>query len=321
MFVLCLLIVIGVAWFYPEMGSGAGLAAIANWGVSVIFFFYGLRLNWVKICEGLSNLRLHVVVHLATFVLFPLLVLPFAWYFRNAEENLRLLWLGTFFLATLPSTVSSSVVMVNLARGNVPAAIFDASISSLLGVFLTPLWMQVFVASSGEGKSLGPVVVSLVLQVIVPVVLGIVLHRGLGWFSQRYDKTLRQFDQAVILLIVYTSFCHSFSEKMFAGMSFHTLLVCTVGLVALFFLVYGILHVVCRLLKFSREDTITTLFCGSKKSLVHGTVMSQVILADPRLAGILILPTMIYHAMQLLVVSVIARRKGGEVQRLDGAGR
>ena len=198
--------------------------------------------------------------------------------------------------------------MTNIARGNVPAAIFDASISSLLGVFITPLWMRLFIDSSSGGRGLGSVLLSQTIQVIVPITLGILANRRFGEFSRRHDKGLRKCDQGSIVLIVYVSFCSSFKENMFGGLDFWTLFRLICGMVALFFVVYGIVGLVCRLLRFNREDTIATLFCGSKKSLVHGAAMSRVLLESPNMAGMLILPTMIYHAMQLIVVSVIAQR-------------
>lgn len=311
-FILLLFLSILAAWLYPGPGvdeSLFSLSGLAKYGVSAVFFFYGVRLNWKKICEGLSNYRLHLVVHFSTFVIFPLILLPLTyWFTQGADESRRWLWYGIFFLGTLPSTVSSSVVMVNIARGNVPAAIFDAGISSLLGVFLTPLWMQIFIDQTTGGQALGSVILDLVLLVIVPVILGICLHGVLGAFSERYDKILRRFDQSVILTIVYTSFCHSFANHMFDGMSFRTLLFLSAGMVVLFFMVYFLIAVICRLLHFDREDRITTLFCGSKKSLAHGAAMSKVILADPQLAGVLLLPTMLYHAYQLIIVSIIAQR-------------
>lgn len=331
-FVLLLFVAIFLAWLKPELGSGKGpfsLTACSHYGISVIFFFYGLRLNWEKIKSGLANVKLHSVVLLTTFVFFPLLILlvmKLSGHYPTREDLEILsrsgsinspdgakalligLWLGIFFLATLPSTVSSSVVMVNIAKGNVPAAIFDASISSLLGVFITPLWMRLFVTAEAGGNELNQVVFSLVLQVIVPILLGIALHRFLGWFSRKYDSLLRKFDESVILLIVYTSFCHSFFEKMFAGLSGTLVLLLSIGMIVLFFTSWTFVASMCRILRFNREDRITALFCGSKKSLVHGTVMSLVILQDPKLAGILILPPMIYHAFQLIIVGIIAHQ-------------
>ncbi|MDO4627690.1 MAG: bile acid:sodium symporter family protein [Planctomycetia bacterium] len=311
-FVLCLFGVIFLAWLYPPPGASEdlfSLSTVAKYGISVIFFFYGVRLNWQKIYEGLFNYKLHLVVHFTTFVLFPLIALPMTWYFtQDCNESTRWMWYGIFFMATLPSTVSSSVVMVNIARGNLPAAIFDASISSLLGVFITPLWMQIFVGQGNGGGDLLGVILNLVLLVVVPVVAGIMCNRPLGGFSRKYDVLLRKFDQGIILLIVYTSFCHSFAEKMFDEMTFTTLILLSVGMVSFFFVVFFIVNLISYWLRFNREDRITALFCGSKKSLVHGATMSKVILPDPQLAGVLLLPIMLYHAYQLIVVSVIAQR-------------
>ncbi len=311
-FVICLFVAIFLAWLYPAPGASQdlfSLSTVAKYGISVIFFFYGVRLNWRKIYEGLFNYKLHLVVHFATFVLFPLIALPFTWYFtQDCSESTRWVWYGIFFMATLPSTVSSSVVMVNIARGNLPAAIFDASVSSLLGVFITPLWMQIFIGQENGDGDLSSVILNLVLLVIAPVVAGVMCNRPLGGFSRKHDAFLRKFDQGIILLIVYTSFCHSFEEKMFHEMTLATLIALSIGMVAFFFTVYFVVNWACYWLGFNREDRITALFCGSKKSLVHGATMSKVILPDPHLAGVLLLPIMLYHAYQLIVVSVIAQR-------------
>lgn len=372
-FILSLFGAIFLAWLYPDFGARDGvfsLSTAANVGVSLIFFFYGLRLNWEKIRSGLANVKTHLVVMASTFLLFPLLILATmsvcgtfptradvaaleakasgpgggfaaiaevgetgevgqpAQNGRNSENGASEgtdkpastaknadrrvvstgIWLGIFFLAALPSTVSSSVVMTNIARGNVPAAIFDASFSTLLGVFITPLWMRIFVDAETGGRGFGVVLLSLTAQAILPIILGVLANRRWGEFSRRNEKRLRKFDQGTIVLIVYTSFCNSFAEKMFDGLSGGTLLGLSVGMVALFFVVFGIVYVVCRALRFSREDAVATLFCGSKKSLVHGVATSRVILSAPNMAGILILPTMIYHALQLIIVSVIAQR-------------
>lgn len=323
-FVTALFASIFLAWLYPPLGSSTGrlsLSSAAHWGISVIFFFYGLRLDGEKIRAGVSNVRLHLLTQSATFLLFPLLILavvtPLDLIPKSAPfgSTASALWLGIFFLAALPSTVSSSVVMVNIARGNVPAAIFNASLSSLLGVFITPLWMRVYLNAETGGTALGATILSLVVQVVVPVGLGIALNRRLGWFSKKHDRLLRAFDQTIILLIVYTSFCHSFAEEMFDGLSLGALAALTAGMIALFFVVYGLVGAASGLLRFDRDDRITALFCGSKKSLVHGTVMSAVLLSDPKLAGLLILPTMLYHALQLLIVGILAQRMASRFRR------
>lgn len=334
-FVLLLFLMILLAWLRPGIGSGTelfSLHTVATYGVSVIFFFYGLRLDWPEIWSGLTNWKLHLVVLTGTYIFFPLVILlSMKIFYRipTPEDITRLiseglggghslktgLWLGTFFLAALPSTVSSSVVMVNIAKGNIPGAIFNASLSSILGVFLTPLWMGIFITGETGGHDFSNVLLKLILQVLVPVILGIVLHRWFGSFSKRHGKTLKRFDESIILLIVYTSFCQSFEDDMFSGLSTKVLFILGAAMVALFFVAYGVLTLICHLLHFNRGDRITATYCGSKKSLVHGTVMSKVLLGDPRLAGILILPTMIYHALQLIILSIIAQKEARQFEK------
>jgi solute carrier family 10 (sodium/bile acid cotransporter), member 7 len=200
---------------------------------------------------------------------------------------------------------------VSLAGGNLPGAIFNASISSLIGVFITPLWMSLLLANTGETYDLGSVMGKLTVQVIVPVVLGLLLNSRWGEFANRYKMPLRYFDQLTILLIVYTSFCESFARNLFADYTATDLLQLSAMMLGLFFLIYGLVLGFCRLLHFNREDQITALFCGSKKSLVQGSVMANVLFSGS-MAGVILLPIMVYHALQLIVVGILAQRMARE---------
>jgi len=319
-FILALLAAILLAYYVPELGvdeSPLPLDAIATYGVSVIFFFYGLRLSPTKLWADLNNWRLHLVVQLSTFVLFPLLALTGNHLFSNAQNES--LWLGAFYLAALPSTVSSSVVMVSIAGGNLPAAIFNASISSLLGVFITPLWMGFFMQTSNGTFDFWPVIGKLTVQVLLPVVLGILLHGRYGAFAEKNRQRLRLFDQSIILLIVFTSFCESFARNIFKAFSLLDILSLGFYLTGFFFLVFGLIYLVSRLLGFTPADRITALFCGSKKSLVHGTVMSKVLFPATDLAGIILLPLMLYHALQLIAASILAQSMSRRNERATSA--
>lgn len=306
-FIFALLAMIGLAWLWPAPGIQEGalsLSALATYGVSFIFFFYGLRLNLEQLKAGLLNYKLHLTIQLTTFIVFPLLVLPLRALLVSPET--MLLWLGIFYVAALPSTVSSSVVMVSIAGGNIPAAIFNASISSLIGVFVTPIWMSFLMTSTAEQYNLGNVIGKLTIQVIVPVVLGLLLNKRLGWLASQYKQYLRYGDQLTILLIVYTSFCESFSLHLFASYSAFDLLWLAALMLGLFFCVLGFTYLLSNWLGFSAADQITALFCGSKKSLVQGSVMAKV-LFPATIGGVVILPIMVYHALQLIVASMLAQ--------------
>ncbi len=299
---------IALAFLTPQIGSSRetlSLHSAAYVGVLMIFFFYGLGMSIGQLWQGLANWRLHLLVQSSTFVFFPLITLA-ALAFPPMVSN-PMLRLSIFFAAALPSTVSSSVVMVSIARGNVPAAIFNAGISSLLGVFLTPLWMSLFLTSDLFPIDLASAIRGIVMVVALPMSLGMILNPLFGNRVMRSRKYLRYFDQTVVILIVYTSFCDSFAAKAFADFRPGTLVGLGVGMVLLFFAVYFTIRISCRLAGFNREDTITALFCGSKKSLMHGSAMSRALFATTGNLGVVLLPIMLYHALQIVIVSVFAR--------------
>lgn len=308
-FILSIIGVIILASQFPGPGIATGpfsISWLANLGISFIFFFYGLKLNRKKLVAGLGNWRLHILIQTSTFILFPLLLLLVRPWLGH--DSTQVLWLGSFFLSALPSTVSSSVVMVSIANGNIPGAIFNASISSLLGIFITPAWMALVTGGNNSHIDMSDVVKKLLLQILLPVIVGLLLNpTRLGQLAERYNKQLKYFDQITILAIVYTAFSDSFDKHMFSHLSMPVLLALGACVLGLFFLVYFITSSVARLLHFNREDRITATFCGSKKSIVHGTVMAKVIFMNSPLTGILLLPIMLYHALQLIAISVIAQ--------------
>lgn len=318
-FIGAILLMVVLAYFFPAAGMvehPVSLEDVASYGVAGIFFFYGLKLNMAKMKAGLANTRMHLVIQLTTFLLFPLIALAIKPFFHTPSATT--IWMGIFFLCSLPSTVSSSVVMVSIANGNMPAAIFNASISSLIGIFVTPLWVGVFLSADTGGFDSGSIAGKLVVQVVLPVVLGILLNRRFGAFAERHKKRLKLFDQSIILIIIYASFCKSFYLHIFKDLSWGALLALATGMLALFFAVMLVVNAVAGRLKFSRQDKITVMFCGSKKSLVHGTVMSKVLFAGS-MAGIIILPLMLYHALQLIAASILAQRMAREEQAVQVA--
>ena len=313
-FLLALLGVVALAYFQPGLGSKTSPVPwkiITTIGVALVFFFYGLKLSMEKMRAGMRNWRLHSLVQLATFVLFPALALLARPFFGS--ESGALLWQSIFFLCALPSTVSTSVVMVSIAGGNLPAAIFNASISSLLGIVLTPLLASLFLHTSADGRQLWGLAVQLLWQVLLPVGAGVLLHPRFSAFAERHRAGLRVFDQLTILLIVFTAFCESFAEGVFSRYRPADVFKLGAGMVGLYLLVFGIIWGASRLLRFSRADQIVAVFCGSKKSLVHGSVMASLLFPASAATGLLLLPLMLYHALQIVLASSMAQYLGRQV--------
>ena len=282
------------------------LEAFIDWGIAGIFLLYGLKLNLKEVVKDVSNWKLHLLVQIGTFVLFPLLVLVFYPFFRDTIYFQS--WLSVYFLACLPSTVSSSVVMVSIAKGNVTSAIFNASISGLIGILLTPLLMGFFLQAHHSEGNQAEIIQQLLLKVLLPIILGILLNPIFKNIIQKYSKIIAEFDRLIILLIVYESFTKAFIKNVFASVPSLVFVVIAVSVVILFFVVYAILQWISCKLGFSREDAITTTFCGSKKSLVHGSLFVMILGIPEEQKVLFLLPVMIYHSFQLFYVSWLASK-------------
>jgi sodium/bile acid cotransporter 7 len=312
-FVIAIALSIVVAYFFPQLGAADSVIPIdliSSLGISFIFFFYGLKLSTEAIRSGLKNWKLHVVVQGTTFLIFPLLVIAF--YPLVKDTSNEVLWLSMLFLAALPSTVSSSVVMVSLAKGNIPAAIFNASISGIIGILITPLWLTSFIQEVNITSDFTHIYFQLGTEILLPLIIGLLLRKYWGEFARKNSRGLSLFDKSIILLIIYKSFVHSFEERIFEAISIADLLLMTSLVVVLFLVVYGITGLISKRLKFNLEDQITAQFCGSKKSLVHGTVFSKALFGQSSMLGLILLPLMLFHAFQILIISVLATRMGKE---------
>lgn len=310
-FITVLLASIVIAYFFPHGPELLPLSTITDIGIGFIFLFYGLKLSPAQFRTGLTNYRSHILIQLTTFVVFPLLVLLFLPLFEKGSSSD--LWISLFFLGALPSTVSSSIVMVSLAKGNLPTAIFNASLSGLAGIIATPLWMSFFLKNNADFQ-FTDIFSKLFLQIILPLALGLFLQKSFGDMARKHSVRMAYFDKTIIALIIYSSFSTSFASGLFTTVASEDLLKLFLLVMALFFFVYFGLGLVCKSLGISTPDTITVKFCGTKKSLVHGSVMVKVIFGSSASTGLMLLPVMLYHALQLLVIAIFAesyRKRSG----------
>ncbi len=310
-FVSGLIVIVFLAWLFPYPAGGVSgliLGHISTIGVFLIFFFYGLRLSYEKIKTGLKNWRLHFLVQTTTFLLFPLVVMVLYPFIRNEQQEI--IWLGLFFMSVVPSTVSSSVIMVSIGKGNIPAAIFNASISGIIGIIFTPLWMGLFIHNAQPGFDFTEIYFRLFIGIILPVIIGVLMQRKGYSFALKHRKGLSIFDRSVILLIVYKSFAGSFNDAVFDSINIFVFSGLTIIVIILFFILYGVVYAISEVLKLNRADKITALFCGLQKSLVHGTVFASVIFSGYQAAGLILLPLMLFHSLQIFVISLIAARYG-----------
>lgn len=293
----------------PDLGKTGGtlhLDSVTVLGIALVFFLHGLGLSPKAIVEGLSNWKLHLYVQGATFVVYPLLWVVFGQGFLAYMP--AALAFGFCYLFVLPSTISSSVAMTAIGKGNLPGAIFNASLSSILGVFITPLLIQVFMGMEGAELNLMDSVISISKMLLLPMILGQIMRPWLLEWTQKHKAVVNKLDKYVILLIVYSAFCDSIDHGIWSDFSPTLLLISAlICLIVLMVMVHGI-QWGARKVGFTHQDEVAAVFCGTKKTLAAGIPMAKVIFAhDPNL-GMILLPIMLYHPIQIFYCAVLANR-------------
>ena len=305
-FTLSLVAVVTIASLLPASGQAARVFELLTAvGIALLFFLHGAKLSREALVGGITHWRLHVLVFACTFVLFPVLGIVL----RPLLEPLvtPALYVGVLYLCVLPATVQSAIALVSMARGNVPAAICSASGSTLLGVFITPILVGLIVIPGSAGASSFDAIGRILLQLMLPFIVGHLLRPWIGEWVRQRAKVLKFVDQGSILLVIYTAFSaavinglwQQLPASAFAGL----LLVCAV----LLGITLVSVTLTARKQGFDKADEIAIVFCGSQKSLASGIPMAKILFASSAV-GAIVLPLMLFHQMQLMVCALLARR-------------
>lgn len=308
-FILAILAAVVVATLLPATGDAAdALGWVTTIGIAVLFFLYGARLEPRELLAGLKHWRLHAVVLAATFLLFPLLGLVGRWALTPVlGESLAT---GFLYLTLVPSTIQSSITFVAIARGHVSAAVVSASVSNLLGVFITPLLVFALMTTNGSVVITFDSVGKIALQLLLPFVLGQLLRRWVLPITRKIRR-LALFDKSVIVLIVYAAFSDGVADGIWSMVGPAQLAWLIAACCILLAVVLGLTELVARVLGFEERDKRVVQFCGSKKSLATGLPMAAVLFVGQPV-GLMVLPLMVFHQIQLIVCAWLAARYGRE---------
>jgi len=303
-----MVVAVGLAFLWPEPGAHGGFLhpeLLNKMGIALVFYLNGLGLSLAALKDGALRWRVHVLIQSATFLIFPLI----GWGLLKASNG----WMspdlqtGFFYLCALPSTVSSSVALTVAARGNVPVALFNATLSTLIGVLLTPLWMAWILGQSGNGFDVWPVILDLCLWVVLPLVLGQFSRPLLAKWASRNKARIQVVDRLTILTLVYTSFADSVQQGIWSNYGPLILVETVVGCLLIFTFVLYMMKLMARGLGLKLEDQIPAVFCGSKKTLASGVPMAHLIFGANPALGLILMPIMIYHPLQLAIGGVMAQ--------------
>ncbi|NCI78566.1 MULTISPECIES: bile acid:sodium symporter family protein [Acinetobacter] len=306
-FTLLLVAMVLLASFLPVSGSAAhAFNVITTIAIAILFFLHGAKLSREAIVQGIMHWKFHVLVFAFTFAVFPILGLlakPVLLPMLGQE-----LYWGFLFMCFLPSTVQSSIAFTSVAKGNVASAVCSASFSNIIGMFITPVLVSVFILGKSEhGFDPTSSIIQITLLLLLPFVLGQLFRPLVYPHMMKVPRLVKSFDQGSILMVVYGAFSSAVVAGLWNEVSWQTLLLlvlaCSVFLTVIMLLAYYLP----KLFGFNRKDQIAIFFCSSKKTLASGVPMAQILFIGQPL-GMIVLPIMIFHQIQLMVCGIIANR-------------
>ncbi len=300
-----LLAAIALSLVLPVQGEWRGAAQfISNAAVFLLFFLNGLRLPRHEVSAGIGNHRL----------LWPLVLWCYGamalagWLVWQGGQGWMppLLALGFLYLGCLPSTVQSATAYSSLAGGNVASSVVAAALLNLLGVFITAPLFSALAGSANAGFNPDGLI-KVVGILLVPFILGQIAQGWLGGWVKDNRSLVTGMDRTSIAIAVYVAFSGAVEQRFWtrvdaagwAWLVFGVAVVLLVGHLGAW-LVSGVLRL-------DRPNRITMLYAGAQKSIAMGAPLAAV-LFPPAAAGVILLPILLYHLVQLVLAAPIAAR-------------
>ncbi|NNP73838.1 bile acid:sodium symporter [Acinetobacter defluvii] len=320
-FTILLIVMVILATFLPVHGQAADIfSKITTIAIAVLFFLHGAKLSREAIIEGVLHWRLHVVVFAFTFAVFPiigLLAKPVLLPVLGQE-----LYWGFLFMCFLPSTVQSSIAFTSVAKGNVAAAVCSASFSNLIGMFITPILVSLFIfGQSKHDYDPTSSIIEITLLLLVPFIAGQLLRPYVFPWMKKVPSIVKTFDQGTILMVVYGAFSGAVVAGLWHQVSWTTLFYLTLACSVFLTIIMLLALYIPKWLGFNKPDQIAIFFCGSKKTLASGVPMAQILFIGQPI-GMIVLPIMIFHQIQLMVCGIIAnywsKRNTSEAEQETG---
>ena len=311
--ILLILAALVMGWLTPEWGAEGGRLhseVLIKIGVLLVFFFQGFSLSTRSLIDGIKFWPLHVFTQLWIFIGIPCVALLGLHFAGNALSDGEKL--GLFFLSVLPTTISSAVILVGHARGNVAGSIFNTAFSNLAAVFIMPIWI-VWYQNNLSGVEIDgwTVFLNLVKLLLLPFLTGHLCRPFLPHWEQGILRISKTANPWIIGFIVYAAFATSFRDQVWVQVGSEVAIKSLITSMLLLLIVSVVVCMSARLAFKDASNRIAAFFTGSQKSLAVGIPYSVAffstlsVVEDPSLRqSIIILPLLFYHPAQILLAGI-----------------
>jgi sodium/bile acid cotransporter 7 len=290
---------------------------VAGIAIFFLFFLHGLRLSRADVVRAASDWRLQGLIALFVFGIMPLSGLAAS---IMAGPYLPAgLVIGIIFAGILPTTVQSAISYCSIAGGNIAASVIASALLNLSAIIVTPLLLILLSGSAleGSGAELGPEFAIKIFSILLlPFSLGQMMQRWLGEWASRRSKMLGIMDKAAIAMAVYIAFGSAVAGGLWQVVDISALLIIIMVATAMLVVAFGGSWLVGTLTGLGLQDRIALMFSGSHKSIATGAPMAALLFPGQE-GGMVILPALVYHLLQLIISAPLANRlnQHGETTR------
>ncbi|PKP99811.1 MAG: bile acid:sodium symporter [Alphaproteobacteria bacterium HGW-Alphaproteobacteria-13] len=301
-FVPVLLATILIASLLPVRGEAVPVAqAISTAAIVLLFFLNGVRLPRDEVLHGIRNWRLQGGNLLYSFGAMALIGL--AAQVATAPLLPATLALGFLFLGILPSTVQSATASSSMAGGNVAASVVAAALLNLIGVIASPLLFAALAGSAGAIS--GAAALRIVSILLLPFIAGQVAQRWLRPWVLAHRGAAVFMDRTSIAIAVYVAFSAAVVGGIWDQLSAREIGVVFAAVAVMLALAFGGAWTLSGAMRLAKPDRITMLFAGAQKSIAVGAPLAAT-LFPPAIAGMVLVPILVYHMAQLILSAWIA---------------
>ncbi|CAF4077568.1 unnamed protein product [Adineta steineri] len=325
-FHIVLILVICLAYLFPNVGKTGGYIR-SEWTVKLgciilLFFLSGLSVRTQQLLQELLHIRLHVLVQIYSLIIIPFTTYGLALLLIKLSLNKALI-VGIIIMASTCTTISSNSVMTKNAMGNEYAALLNAVLGNLLGIFVSPAMIFYFlknpvfdslsITNNTNGQvNYGRIIKNLILTALIPFFVGQIIR--LLWPKQVMDLRQKLYFAEVtslaILTLVWAVFCTAFATGSFQAIQKKDLLILVLTDAGIYVFFSSLIMFIARLpipcWQFSRKDTVAIMFCGATKALTIGITLINAFYGNQNqdITGVLSLPMIIYHVEQLAIGAI-----------------
>ncbi|MCR5260685.1 MAG: bile acid:sodium symporter family protein [Candidatus Gastranaerophilales bacterium] len=181
-----------------------------NYLLMIIMFGMGLTLKSDDFVLIFSHPREIFFGTVSQYVFMPLIALGLCYLFHLDAA----LTAGVILVGTCPGGTASNVITY-LSKGDIALSVCMTSVNTLLAPILTPLITYLMLKTTVE-TNITAMFIGIIQVILVPIILGLVINKYFGKFTQKCVKLLPMMSVFAICLIVVSVVSHN-SEKIFSA--------------------------------------------------------------------------------------------------------